>query len=55
MGTPDGLDERTDPHPDLLSAAESWGEDAWVFFEEEVSAAGSGLPRGCSPEAVTRE
>ncbi len=51
--TPDVLEEATNPYTDLTSAAQAWGENVWVLFEEEVFAAGCGLPRSCSPEAVT--
>ena len=51
--TPDVLNEATNPYTDLSSAAQVWAENVWVLFEEEVFAIGCGLPRGCSPEAVT--
>ena len=51
--SPDVLNEATNPCTDLSSAAQVWAENVWVLFEEEVFAVGCGLPRGCSPEAVT--
>ena len=51
--TPEVLNEATNPYTDLSSAAQVWAEIVWVLFEEEVFAVGCGLPRGCSPEAVT--
>ena len=51
--TPDVLNEATSPYTDLSSAAQVWAEIVWVLFEEEVFAVGCGLPRDCSPEAVT--
>jgi hypothetical protein len=51
--TPDVLHDGTSPYTDLPSAAQAWAENVWVLFEEEVSAVGCGLPRGCSPGVVT--
>ena len=51
--TLDVLNEATSHHTDLYSAAQMWAENVWVLFEEEVFAAGCGLPRGCSPGGIT--
>ena len=51
--TPDVLNEEPNPYTDLSAAARVWAEIVWVLFEEEVFAVGCGLPRDCSPEAVT--
>ena len=50
--TPDVLNDTTSPYTDLVSAAQAWGSNVWVLFEEEVSAMGCGLPRDCSPAAI---
>ena len=50
--TPDVLNEAPNPQTGLSSASQVWAEVLWVLFEE-VSAVGCGLPRDCSPEAVT--
>ena len=51
--TPDVLHDSTSPYTDPVSSAQMWAEIVRVLFEEEVSAAGCGLPRGCSPGVVT--
>ncbi len=36
LETPDVLHERSNPYPDLASAARGWAEVVWILFEEEV-------------------
>ena len=50
---PDVLYERINPYLEPASAPRGWAENVWVLFEEEISAAGCGLPNDCSPEGVT--
>jgi hypothetical protein len=46
---PDVLNEATNPHTDLSSAAQVWAEIVWVLFEEGLFAVGCGPPRACPP------
>ncbi len=52
LETPDVLHERSNPYPDLASAARGWAGVAWVLFEEGVFS-GYGLPGDCSAKGVT--
>ena len=51
--TPDVLHDSTNPYADLSSAAQVWAENVWVLLEEDLIATGYGLPRDCSPGAIT--
>ena len=51
--TPDVLRDSTSPYADLSSAAQVWAENVWVLLEEDLFATGYGLPRDCSPGAIT--